>query len=683
MTSQAIDVAGLAMGEVVDQMPAAVVIVQAPSARILYANPRARDLTERQLGRSIPSHVTTDWEIFHLDGRPYQQEEWPLLRSITSGEEVVGEEYFNVLPDGSRLIVRSHSSPVYDEERRIVGGVLVMEDFTERKEVEERLAYHASLLDVMDDAVVGTDPDFRVTVWNRGAERLYGYAADEVLGRHARDVASYEGDNSRRELEVDLLDRSRTRTEITAVRKDGTRVEVELISVAVRDEHDDIAGYLGIHRDISERKALAETVAEVREAERHRIARALHDEALQELTHALALAQIPPDAPDGPATDELVPVLKRLGQQVRSAIYDLRLEDQEGLPFPERLEALVALHDTMAAGFRVELDISDGVPSIPLGWRGTEVLRLVGEALTNARRHSGAASIRVSASRSGPQLCVEVSDDGRGFQLGGETAVGGSGIIGMRERVVLLEGDLDIRSRPGQGTSVRVQLSLGQGEEPKRKARVLLVEDHAAVRQAIAAMFEREADFDLVAQAGTLAEARGMLDEIDVAVVDLGLPDGYGGDLIKELATVNPRAQALVLTASLDRAETARAVQSGASGTLDKVVQLDDVVHAVRRLRAGETLIPLDEVGELLRFADRQREQEHLDRAAIETLTRREIEVLQALANGRDSQAVADLLHITVRTERNHVASILTKLGVHSRLQALLFALRYGVVEFR
>jgi DNA-binding NarL/FixJ family response regulator len=196
-------------------------------------------------------------------------------------------------------------------------------------------------------------------------------------------------------------------------------------------------------------------------------------------------------------------------------------------------------------------------------------------------------------------------------------------------------------------------------------------------------MFEREADFDLVAQAGTLAEARGMLDEIDVAVVDLGLPDGYGGDLIKELATVNPRAQALVLTASLDRAETARAVQSGASGTLDKVVQLDDVVHAVRRLRAGETLIPLDEVGELLRFADRQREQEHLDRAAIETLTRREIEVLQALANGRDSQAVADLLHITVRTERNHVASILTKLGVHSRLQALLFALRYGVVEFR
>jgi DNA-binding NarL/FixJ family response regulator len=251
----------------------------------------------------------------------------------------------------------------------------------------------------------------------------------------------------------------------------------------------------------------------------------------------------------------------------------------------------------------------------------------------------------------------------------------------MRERAMLLEGDLDIRSRPSQGTSVRVELSLGEGQQLGRKTRILLVEDHAAVRQAIAAMFERESDFDVVAQAGTLAEARGMLEEIDVAVVDLGLPDGYGGDLIKEVTAVNPRAQALVLSASLDRAETARAIQSGAAGTLNKVAQLDDVVDAVRRLRAGETLIPIDEVIELLRSANQRREREHLDRAAIEALTPREIEVLQALAEGLDSQGVADGLRISVRTERNHVANILSKLGVHSRLEALVFALRYRVVE--
>jgi DNA-binding NarL/FixJ family response regulator len=88
-------------------------------------------------------------------------------------------------------------------------------------------------------------------------------------------------------------------------------------------------------------------------------------------------------------------------------------------------------------------------------------------------------------------------------------------------------------------------------------------------------------------------------------------------------------------------------------------------------------------VVELLRFAERHGQQEHDDRAAIAELTPREREVLQALADGLDSQAIAERLHISVRTEQNHVANILAKLGVHSRLQATVFVLRYGVVEIR
>jgi DNA-binding NarL/FixJ family response regulator len=91
----------------------------------------------------------------------------------------------------------------------------------------------------------------------------------------------------------------------------------------------------------------------------------------------------------------------------------------------------------------------------------------------------------------------------------------------------------------------------------------------------------------------------------------------------------------------------------------------------------------VDDVVDLLRFAGRRREREREDRLAIEELTAREREVLQALADGLDSQAIADKLHITIRTERNHVANILAKLGVHSQLQALVFALRYQLVEIR
>jgi DNA-binding NarL/FixJ family response regulator len=171
------------------------------------------------------------------------------------------------------------------------------------------------------------------------------------------------------------------------------------------------------------------------------------------------------------------------------------------------------------------------------------------------------------------------------------------------------------------------------------------------------------------------------MESVDVAVVDLGLPDGYGGDLIKEIREANPRAQALVLSAGLERAQIAQAIQSGAAGVLHKTAHLDEVVGAVERLRAGETLMPLAEVVEMLRFADARREEEHEARRAVEKLTPREREVLQALAEGLDSAGIAERLNISLRTTRNHMASILSKLGVHSQLQALVFALRHGVVE--
>jgi DNA-binding NarL/FixJ family response regulator len=116
---------------------------------------------------------------------------------------------------------------------------------------------------------------------------------------------------------------------------------------------------------------------------------------------------------------------------------------------------------------------------------------------------------------------------------------------------------------------------------------------------------------------------------------------------------------------------------------LSKTVAVDEIVHAVRRVRAGEALLPLDEVVDLLRLAGERQRQEHDARQAIARLTPRELEVLQALAEGLDSQGVADRLFITLSTERNHVASILAKLGVHSQLQALVFALRHGVIELR
>lgn len=434
----------------------------------------------------------------------------------------------------------------------------------------------------------------------------------------------------------------------------------------------------------AERAEAEKRLEEVREVERRRIARDLHDEALRDLGHALAEAHRAYAVAEEPAPrqrlERLLPVLKRAGQHVRGAIYDLRLDGEHERSLGESLERLTALHRAIGEGLEIELAVRAGIPTGPIGRRGVELLRIAGEALTNARRHSGARTINLAAWSAGDTLWLQVTDDGDGFDLGSRSTAG-AGIEGMRERAALIGARLEIAGELGAGARVRVGLPLAGESQGTSPIRLLLVEDHAAIREAIAAAFEQEAGFEIVAQASSLGEARTMLEEIDVAVLDLGLPDGYGGDLIEELRDASPQAAALVLTATPERTAVARAVESGAAAVLDKTVHLDEVVRAVRRVRAGETLLPPGEVVELLQVAGRRREQEEADRAAIARLSTREREVLQALADGLDSQAIADRLHISVRTERNHAANILAKLGVHSQLQALVFALRYGVAE--
>jgi DNA-binding NarL/FixJ family response regulator len=210
---------------------------------------------------------------------------------------------------------------------------------------------------------------------------------------------------------------------------------------------------------------------------------------------------------------------------------------------------------------------------------------------------------------------------------------------------------------------------------------ILLVDDHASYREMLTLVFDAEPDFEVVAQAGSLAEARGMLEGVDLAVIDLDLPDGDGTDLIGELRVANPHGLVLVLTASAERRVHARAVEAGAAGALHKSVHVEDIIETAKRLVRGETILSMDEIIELLRLAGREREREYREHQATERLTRREKEVLQTLAGGLSDSEIAEHLNITIGTVRNHFVSIFSKLGVHSRLQALVFALRKGIVE--
>ena len=210
--------------------------------------------------------------------------------------------------------------------------------------------------------------------------------------------------------------------------------------------------------------------------------------------------------------------------------------------------------------------------------------------------------------------------------------------------------------------------------------RVLLVDDHASFRQPLAFMLEREPDISVVGQGGTLAEARGLLHGVDIAVIDLALPDGNGMHLIKELYGASPQSQALVLTGRGDPREYAWAVEAGAAGVLQKAVGIGDIVEAVRRLHAGEALLSPQQAIAMLRLAAQQRERDREALAAASRLTPREREVLHGLAAGLGDKEIAQRLYISTETARTHMVNILAKLGVESRLQALVFAVRHGLV---
>lgn len=210
--------------------------------------------------------------------------------------------------------------------------------------------------------------------------------------------------------------------------------------------------------------------------------------------------------------------------------------------------------------------------------------------------------------------------------------------------------------------------------------RLLLVEDHTAVRDPLAFLLDREPDMTVVGTAGSLSEARSLLSGIGIALLDVDLPDGSGTELIAPLRAANPEARALILTGSRNRQQQALAIEAGASGVLHKTAAIPEILDAIRKLAAGEPLHLPDELTALLQFAAAQRERNQNAAARLAQLTPRERDILRALAEGLSDQQMAERHSVSIRTIQTQMTRLLDKLDVDSRLQALVLAVRHGVI---
>lgn len=210
-----------------------------------------------------------------------------------------------------------------------------------------------------------------------------------------------------------------------------------------------------------------------------------------------------------------------------------------------------------------------------------------------------------------------------------------------------------------------------------RALRVLVVDDHQMFAESLVRLLNDEPDIDVIGIAGTAEAAHALTKEHrpHVVVLDYGLPDLDGASVARVLRDAHHEVEIVMLTGRVDESVLEVAIQAGCRGFVTKDKAASELLGAVRAVGAGEAVIPGPMLANLVSTLRRD------GRSADPELTAREREVLELLAQGLSTKAMADHLVVSPHTVRNHVQRVIAKLGAHSKLEAVMIAMRMGLVD--
>ncbi len=402
-----------------------------------------------------------------------------LLEGTRRGETVERYETIRRRKDGSLVPVSLTVSPIRDENGQITGASVIARDITQRKQAESALkeseARYRALFENTSDGIIVRDLEGNILMANRAMAELTGYRVSELIGMNIAQLLAPSSLERVHEKQARLLaerDRPSTeRYELRLIRKDGVQRIGEAIT-SLFEGQDGTICVLATVRDVTEQRearenirAYANQVLRAQEEERSRIARELHDEALQDLASlGLELDLLARD--DGRLPEETLRALGKLRERVsaimdgiRRFTKDLRPPMLDELGLAEALQWMVDEVNAQQKSLRVSFETS-GTPVRLSPDKELLLFRIAQEALSNVRKHSGAAAATVSLVFAPEGVTLRVHDNGRGFRvpevMGGSARMGKLGLIGMHERARLLGGTLRIESEDGRGTTVTV-----------------------------------------------------------------------------------------------------------------------------------------------------------------------------------------------------------------------------------